>query len=207
MAAWFPTLYEDEPFFSAVARYSEAMRYPDYRALNRVLYDGFAGRPAGEFPSLLDAFVARLPPGHHYGVATILWEQTPLPFLAPFQLRSEVRAAIGPVRTLNARHSAEEILTGGTSGAWSGPVPWGRSSARNGPHPLGATRRWTRRTGRWWEEGRHGRALDSPMDRIRGAEAPAVLAASWPQCMTWDADEARWVPRRGYNRMRWEWPA
>lgn len=52
MAAVLPTLHTAEPFFSAVARYAEVMRFPDYRILNESLYNEYAGRPAGELPDI-----------------------------------------------------------------------------------------------------------------------------------------------------------
>jgi hypothetical protein len=110
MAALFPTLSTEEPFFSAITRYAEAMRFPDVYVLNKSLYDGFAERPAGEFPGYLEAFVSRLPPGHPYTVEGLLWDHTPLPYIYPFYPRSQVRRAIADMRTQPVSKSGDGMF-------------------------------------------------------------------------------------------------
>jgi hypothetical protein len=98
MAAWFPSLHPEEPFFSAVARYAEAMAFPEFSTLSWSLYGGHHDHPAAEFPGLLNAFVARLPPGHGHSSTGLILRHTPYPYFAPFYPRRRVEAAAEDMR-------------------------------------------------------------------------------------------------------------
>jgi hypothetical protein len=101
VAIW-PHLHSEEPFFSGVARYAEAMAPPDDRTLTELLFGSASYNskevPTGEFPGWLEQFVARLPPGHPYTVQGLLLRHTPLPYVAPFSTRRHVAFAIQQMR-------------------------------------------------------------------------------------------------------------
>ena len=110
MAAWFPTLRPEEPFSSAVARYSDAMAFPHPSDLAGNLYGTHTDYPAPAFPGLLEAFVARLPPGHGHTATQLILRHTPFPYFAPFYPRHRVARAADEMRVRRVETDAHALF-------------------------------------------------------------------------------------------------
>src|SRR4029077_2252615 len=84
MIASFPDPYEDELFYSTMARFAERM---GYSSLNTTLLELFGvrhGIPAIELPNKIDCLVSSLPPGTVHTSDSIIQRHTLFPFYAPF---------------------------------------------------------------------------------------------------------------------------
>lgn len=110
MAAWFPSLRPEEPFFSAVARYADAMAFPHPHDLAANLYGTHTDYPAPAFPGLLEAFVARLPPGHGHTATQLILRHTPFPYFAPFYPRRRVAQAAGEMRVRRVESDVHPVF-------------------------------------------------------------------------------------------------
>jgi hypothetical protein len=84
MIGFFPDPYPDEILYSACARYSRWVKYPNKQSsLIEIL--GKRGLSAiVDFPSRLNYFVSILPPGNRYSVESLINKNTLLPFYEPF---------------------------------------------------------------------------------------------------------------------------
>lgn len=92
MPAFFPEILPDELLYSAIARYGQMVAYPSVRSLQRDLFGDSTrnAAPVG-LPTRLNAFVARLPPGHSYTTDDVIALMTCFRYYEPFC--SEAKAA------------------------------------------------------------------------------------------------------------------
>ncbi|MFL5628671.1 MAG: TnsD family Tn7-like transposition protein [Ktedonobacteraceae bacterium] len=87
MLGCFPTVYPDELFYSACARFSDRMQYTSRYAPLQDLLGTVKVKAIADLPSHLETFLNRLPPGHHYTIDTLIDNHTLFPFYRPFLKR------------------------------------------------------------------------------------------------------------------------
>ncbi|MEC1759897.1 TnsD family Tn7-like transposition protein [Schinkia azotoformans] len=84
MINYFPTLYEDELFFSAISRYRQMCGMVSKKALRRELFNEEFIIMSPFFPQKLDSFVNNLPPSSTMTSDEIIWNHTLFPFFSSF---------------------------------------------------------------------------------------------------------------------------
>ncbi len=84
MIGYFPEPYPDELLYSVCGRYSDRVKYPNFKSLLRELFGERASIAAVDLPSHLNHLVTVLPLGHCYTVDRLIDEHTLLPFYSPF---------------------------------------------------------------------------------------------------------------------------
>jgi hypothetical protein len=80
----FPDPHPDELFYSICARYSDRMRFPSIRALNRDLFGSPAVLPSIAFPSRFAALLENLSDVYDYSLDKFINEHTLFPLFRPF---------------------------------------------------------------------------------------------------------------------------
>jgi hypothetical protein len=84
MISSFPDLYPDELLYSACARFSALVNYPDKKCVILELFGTSNALAVIDFPAHLDSLVGSLPLGHNYSVDRLIINHTLLPFYSPF---------------------------------------------------------------------------------------------------------------------------
>src|SRR6266567_9363391 len=87
MIGCFPTVYPDELFYSACARFSDRMQYTSRYAPLKDLFGTVNVKAIADLPSHLETFLNRLPPEHQYTIDTLIDNHTLFPFYRPFLKR------------------------------------------------------------------------------------------------------------------------
>lgn len=84
MIPCFPDLFPDELFYSACARFSNRVNYPNNKTVCELLFGKKSAHAVVDLPCHLDAFITRLPYGHTYTVDILINQHTLFPLFAPF---------------------------------------------------------------------------------------------------------------------------
>ena len=92
MIGCFPTLYPDELVYSASARFSERMEFPNKGIAVLELFNSPNAKAVVDLPCHLGNLSKMLPPGHDYRVERLIDNHTLLPLYAPFLPANRVRA-------------------------------------------------------------------------------------------------------------------
>ncbi|HEX8360626.1 MAG TPA: TnsD family Tn7-like transposition protein, partial [Longimicrobium sp.] len=84
MPAIFPTLYPEEPLLSAMARYAEAMAYPEPHHALHALFGRGGASPRVSLPQGLDDLIQHLPTAHPYTFMGLALGHTAYPYHRSF---------------------------------------------------------------------------------------------------------------------------
>jgi len=108
MITHFPEPYDDELFFSVLARFAERMAYPALYSPLVELFGVRHGIPAVELPNKLDQLISVLPPGSHHTAQSFIERNTLLPLYAPFLVSNAYELIVanmrgGDIRTTQLR--------------------------------------------------------------------------------------------------------
>lgn len=97
MIGFFPTPYADELLYSACARFSKRVSYPNRQKVMRELFGSKAFSAIVDFPTRLESLLATFPP-HNYTTDGLISKNTLFPFYEPFisieraeQVRGEMK--------------------------------------------------------------------------------------------------------------------
>lgn len=100
--ASFTDPYQDELLYSAYARFSERMRFPDISSERKELFGRENSSPVVDLPCRLDNLISALPPYHQYTADRLIDDYTLWRFYAPFisperalLVRNEMRSGTG----------------------------------------------------------------------------------------------------------------
>lgn len=91
MIGCFPDPHPDELFYSACARFSARVKYPNKKEVLQELFGTTTYTAAVDLPSHLAKLVSTLPAGHRYTVDHFIDDHTLLPFYSPFLPHERVR--------------------------------------------------------------------------------------------------------------------
>lgn len=84
MISLFTDPYDDELLYSACARFSEKMKYPNIATAARELFGGKNGIAPIIFPNRLNHLISVITTGHNYTADRFIDDYTPFHFYAPF---------------------------------------------------------------------------------------------------------------------------
>jgi hypothetical protein len=84
MISQFPDPYPDELLYSACARFTDRMKYPDVGDAARSLFGEKCQQTAVDFPIRVNHLVAIMPPNHQYTSDILIDRNTLYPYFAPF---------------------------------------------------------------------------------------------------------------------------
>jgi Tn7-like transposition protein D/TniQ len=90
MIGCFPDPFRDELLYSACARFSVRVQYPNKKSILRELFGTKNCTATIELPSHLTKLVSALPPGHLYTADQVIDDHTLLPLYSPFLPRGRV---------------------------------------------------------------------------------------------------------------------
>jgi hypothetical protein len=99
VAAILPEMLPDELLYSVVARWRDRMCVRDERAVLETLFGTRSATAVVELPGRIDAFLARVPPGHPYTADSLIERHTTLPYYSSFLPPERVRRIRGQLRT------------------------------------------------------------------------------------------------------------
>lgn len=109
MIGYFPALYPDELLYSACARFSERMRFPNKKSIGEELFGTKECKAIADLPCHLDYLVSNLPSGHRYTVDYLIDNHTLLPFYGlflPTERLALIREAMRKSNAVGIHHSA-----------------------------------------------------------------------------------------------------
>lgn len=84
MLGFFPDPYPDELLYSACARYSDRISYPNRSTAAQELFGAKDAAAIIDLPCRIDNLIRRLPPNHRYTADRIINDHTVFPFYEPF---------------------------------------------------------------------------------------------------------------------------
>lgn len=84
MIGHFPDPYPDELLYSACARFSDRMKYPNARTAARALFGVEQPTAAVDFPTRINHLTTVMPPNHQYTPDILIDRHTLYPYFAPF---------------------------------------------------------------------------------------------------------------------------
>lgn len=114
MLGFFPDPYEDELLWSAFARYSDQVNFPNKVNVWRDLF-GVSYTPRSiEFPTRLNLFVNNLPCNHSYTADYLIAKHTLLPFYSPFLAPERLEKTLQIIKE-GADESGTQPISFGTS--------------------------------------------------------------------------------------------
>lgn len=90
MIGCFPDPFRDELLYSACARFSAHVQYPNKKSILRELFGTKNSSATIELPSHLTKLLLVLPPGHLYTADQVINDHTLLPLYSPFLPRERV---------------------------------------------------------------------------------------------------------------------
>ena len=104
MITCFPTLQPDELLYSACARYSDNLRYPNKSDVAEELFGTKGAIAAVDLPNRLDYLIEHLPPSHPYAVAELINKHTLFRLYAPFLSLERARLIYDEMRRSGRNH-------------------------------------------------------------------------------------------------------
>jgi hypothetical protein len=99
VSALFPTPLPDELLYSVIARFRDTVRFSNEKAVLDATWGKRTGIAVVEFAGVIDALLARLPPGHPYTADQLIHEHTTLPYYQPFVAVQRARDAVLRLRS------------------------------------------------------------------------------------------------------------
>lgn len=99
MLTCFPRPYNDETFYSLCARYSQRMAFFGKQVVQDYVFGNIYFVPSFEFPSQLDAIVARLPPSHTHTAEDFIIHNSSWPFYSRFMIKERQQVVLQIIRS------------------------------------------------------------------------------------------------------------
>ncbi len=109
MSALFPEILPEELLYSALARYSDMMRFPGQKAVLDAAFGRRTGIAPVELPGPIDSLLARLPAGHAQTADRLLDGHTTLPYYARFVCPNRIVEAAARLRARGSMGLAESL--------------------------------------------------------------------------------------------------
>jgi hypothetical protein len=84
MIGFFPDPRPDELLYSACARFSDRMKFPNVNRAASVMFGGKSPRAVVDFPTRINNLMSVMPPNHQYTPDILIDRNTLYPYFAPF---------------------------------------------------------------------------------------------------------------------------
>lgn len=104
MITCFPTLHPDELLYSACARYSDNLRYPNKSDVAEELFGTKGAVAVVDLPNRLDYLIEHLPPNNPYTVAELINKHTLFRLYGPFLSLERARLIYDEMRRSGSNH-------------------------------------------------------------------------------------------------------